>query len=147
MGKLAFSFLFNIADRAHALTVPILSLQIEEKTREASVRLEFDASQEKRILSHLEIRRKFWDFLKHNQTLVDILSKMGEEPQAWLTRTALAEAVNIIGVAPDRLKDDPSGSLSLTYYVLTTKLLNDFLSSSGIGIQIGYTPVLNQSLL
>lgn len=135
MGKLAFSFLYALIDKAHALTVPIASLQLNEDTKEATARLEFDASQESRIFLHLQIRTQFWNFLKNHQPLVEVLQKMGEESETWLTRTAFAEAVNLIGVAPDRLKDDPSGSLSLTYYVLTTILLNDFLRSLGIGVE------------
>lgn len=134
-GKLAFSFLHALVDRAHALKVPASSIEVNEEIKEANVRLEFDASQTDRILLHLELRKQLWGFLQNHQPLVDVFRKMGEESETWLTRTQLGEAIQMLGPAPDRLKDDPSGGISLTYYVLTTLLLHDFLRSNSFDIE------------
>ena len=142
-GKLAFSFLHALIDRAHALKVPASSLEVNEETREANVRLEFDASQMDIILLHLELRKQLWGFLQNHQPLTDVFRKMGEEPEIWLVRTQLGEAIQLLGPAPDRLKDDPSGSISMTYYVLTTLLLNNFLRSNGFDMETGYPLVPN----
>ncbi len=131
MGKLAFSFLHSLVDRAHAFRVPPSSLVVYEGTRNAQVSLEVDASQENTVRMHLELRNQFWDFLQKHQPIIDLFARMGEEPARWFTRARFAEAIQMFGPAPDRLKDDPSGEISLTYYVLTTILLNDFLTSYG----------------
>ena len=134
-GKIVFSFLHTLIDRAHALFVAISSLEIDEKTKEANVRLEFDTSQMDTILLHLELRKQLPGFLQNHQSLVTVMRKIGEEPTTWLARTQFAEALQLLSPAPDRFTDDPSGSVSLTYYVVTTVLLNTFLRSNGFDLK------------
>jgi len=129
IGKLAFSFLHALVDRTHALTVPVPSLEVNEETKEVSARLEFDASQIDKIILHIALRNQLEGFLQNHQPLVAVLRKMGEESETWLARAKLTEAMQLLGIAPDRLEDDPSGGTAMTYYVLSTLVLNGFLRS------------------
>ena len=138
LGKIAHSFFVTLVKQAKALMVDVGEEEVEERDQEEkegkekpfSLSLNFyDPS---KVSRHLSIRNNFYPFLNSHQPLLSIFQRMGEDPSRWLTRTRFAEAIHIACDAPNRIEDDPTGSISTTFYAISVVLLTDFLRGQGV---------------